>query len=296
MNGTMTSRGEPVPGDGAPAADVSRIAVRLLRGVERLPAGATGALIFGDKSEPSGSVLVENGRICWAAAAGMTRRLTDILMEQSRTPLSRDTIEEAYERCRLDGTPLGASLVARGIVTPRGLRDALLTHTGDAIALLSEALREEGKVSPAWVPNRTRRYDAQFTFNSTEILVAVGVRSDKERGLRAKGALENALQDGAAGAAFRADPQRELPICEIRGEQIGVEGLVELGRWAHFALERSSRFSPAEVVAATSASRSGALAWSAEGVVYTALCEDRAVLSYLMSRRSRGELANAEKT
>lgn len=289
MNGTLTSEGESVTGEENRITDESRITVRLLRGVERLPEGATGAFIFGDKKEPTGSVLVENGRICWAAAAGMQRRLTDILVAQSRPPLSKDVIEEVYERCRRDGIPLGAGLVARGVVTPRGLRRALIEHTGEAIALLSEALTQEGKVSPAWVANRARGYDAQFTFTSAEILVAVGSRTSKGQAGKAKDVLEHALQDGGAGVAFLTEQRHELPVCEVRGEEVGVEGLVDLSRWARAALERCSEFSSCNVVTVTSASRAGCLTWSSEGVVYAALCEDRSNLSYLMSQRARGK-------
>ena len=290
VNGTLTSEDEPVSGEERRTTDVSRITVRLLRGIERLPEGATGAFIFGDKKEPTGSVLVENGRICWAAASGMKLRLTDILVAQARPPLSKDVIEDVYERCRRDGIPLGAGLVAQGVVTPRGLRQALLVHSGDAIALLSEALSREGKVSPAWIANRASRYDAQFTFTSAEILVAVGSRTSKEQAGNAQDVLEHALQDGGAGVAFLTEQRHELPICEVRGEEVGVEGLVDLSRWARAALERCSQFSSCDVVAMTSASRAGSLTWSSEGVVYAALCEDRSNLSYLMSQRARGKL------
>ena len=43
-----------------------------------LEPGATGALLFGPPARPVGTVFLEEGRVCWAATAGMNRRLTDL--------------------------------------------------------------------------------------------------------------------------------------------------------------------------------------------------------------------------
>ena len=295
MTVTLTAEGETVLAEEDNTEALSRVTVRLLRGVERLPAGATGALVFGgDKEESKGMILVENGRICWAATPGMERRLTDILVSQSRPPLSEAAVKEVYQRCRRDGTPLGAGLVARGVVTPRGLRQALLKHAGEAITQLSRVLKSEGKVSPAWVPNRTRRYDAQFTFTPAEILAAVGARVDEAKAVEGNEALRQALGDGGAGAAFLEGTENELPVAEMRGEQVGVEGLVGLGAWARSAIRRCIPFSSCNLVAVTSHSKSGVIAWMSEGVIYVALCEDRSDLSHLMAQRARARAARPD--
>lgn len=292
MTETLTAEGETVLAEEDNTEALSRVTVRLLRGVERLPAGATGAFVFGgNKEESKGMILVENGRICWAATPGMERRLTDILVSQSRPPLSEAVVEEVYQRCRREGIPLGAGLVAGGVVTPRGLRQALLKHAGEAITHLCRALKSEGKVSPAWVPNRTRRYDAQFTFTPAEIVVAVGARVDETKAVQGSEVLRHALEDGGAGAAFLEGTVDELPVAEVRGEQVGVEGLVGLGAWAQAAIRRCRFFSACNLVAAMLPSRSGVITWMSEGVVYVALCEDRSNLSHLISQRARARAA-----
>lgn len=294
MTPTATLDGNTSAGEEGRFRALSRFTVRLLRGVERLPVGATGAFVFAEeKAEPRGMILVENSRICWAATPGMERRLTDILVSQSKPPLSNAVVEDVYERCRRDGTPLGAGLVARGVVTPRGLRQALLKHAGEAIAALSEALKGEGKVTPTWVSNRTRRYDAQFTFTPAEILVAVGARADEAEGIKARETLQHALEDGGAGAAFLEEGDHELPVAEVRGDTVGVEGLVELGAWGRTTLGHCASFSSSNLVAATSLSRAGVVTWTVDGIVYVALCEDRSNLSHLVSQRARGRATHS---
>ena len=81
--------------------------LRLLKGIDSLPQGATGALVFTSRDAPQGTVLVEDNRVCWAAASNMERRLTDILRRQTDPPLRVDDFEEIYEECYRDKIPLG---------------------------------------------------------------------------------------------------------------------------------------------------------------------------------------------
>ena len=71
--------GQPTPPRGVPPsipADASVLmgAVQVLDVLERLPAGATGAMKFAE-----GIVLMESGYICWAFARDMEHRLTQLL-------------------------------------------------------------------------------------------------------------------------------------------------------------------------------------------------------------------------
>jgi hypothetical protein len=273
-----------------PAADV-KTTVRLLRGIERLPEGATGALVFTRGDERLGTLLVEDKRVCWAAASGMETRLTDILSRQANPPIPQPLIEDVFEQCRHDGSPLGAALVSRGLVSAEGLESALRQHTGEATLHLSHLLRGHDRLAPTWLPSRTRRYEAQFTFTPAEILVCVGALGNQEITPRAHRVLAPILEDGVVAAAFFAGrgEASHLPVAQVRGELLGVESLVNLGAWAHGALGDVARFSEGDhLVAATTFGRETVVAWTRDEILYAALCEDRIGLSVLVARRARG--------
>ena len=78
-------------------------ATHLLSRIEELAADATGALLFTSNEDPVGSILLEGGRICWIAARGLGRRLTDLLAERSGgsgAPPSRRSTAIAAEPAR----------------------------------------------------------------------------------------------------------------------------------------------------------------------------------------------------
>jgi hypothetical protein len=60
-----------------------------------MPTRATGALVFGEGEAAIGSVLLENGRICWAVSQQMRTLLTDIL-RSLRGHLSRRRFWKVY--------------------------------------------------------------------------------------------------------------------------------------------------------------------------------------------------------
>jgi hypothetical protein len=264
--------------------------LRLLRGVERLPEGAHGALVFGTKDERLGTMLVEDRRVCWAAASGMETRLTDILQRQTRPPIDPVLIERVFARCRADGAPLGAALVAQGVVTPAGLKRALREHTAEAVVRLSALLNKRERFAPVWQPNRARKYDAQFTFAPAEILVCVRTLGGGDVGSAYRCLLPVGEACVAAAVFSPGTLDRDLlPLAQVNGETIGVEGLVQLGGWARSAVASASAFASGEsLLAATNAFHQTVVLWAAENLVCTALCEDRSALSLVMARRIRG--------
>jgi len=143
---------------------------RLLAYIDDLPAGATGALHFGDQ----GVILLESRKVCWAVARSMRIRLTDILRNQSTPPLPRERVEQIYRRCKESGTPIGEALVASGLATEAGLRAALFKHNGEAIV----ALAQSGIVPDAFVPHLKTGYDPKFSFTSCEVLAMLGSFDD----------------------------------------------------------------------------------------------------------------------
>jgi hypothetical protein len=206
--------------------------VRLLKGIDRLPDGATGALVFTSQDSPQGTVLVEDNRVCWAAASNMGHRLTDILRHESDPPLPAETFEEVYEECYQRSSPLGETLVARGLVTSEGLWHGLLRHTAEAICVLASS----SSLSPVWASNRTRRYNAEYTFSTPELLSCIGSFGFEEQANEAQQTLREITPREAVGLAYLVDSSRELPLAHVAAEGRDCEQLVELGKWARRAL------------------------------------------------------------
>lgn len=139
--------------------------LRVLSELESLPAEANGALAFGEGLTVSGVVLVEHGRVCWAAAHGLRRRLTDHLREACEPKLSHDEVEALVAACRIESKPVGEALVSQGRITPEGLRAALLQHTAESLSS-----GEHWTAAARWVPHKARGYQSAYTFHPVELL------------------------------------------------------------------------------------------------------------------------------
>lgn len=208
------------------------ILLRLLKGIDRLPVGATGALVFTAKDAPQGTVLVEDNRVCWAAASNMEHRLTHILRHQNPSPLPPEAIEEIYQECLRDGIPLGETLVERGVVTAEGLWRGLRQHTAEAICLLATT----SNLAPIWASNRQRRYDAQFTYSTSELLSCAGSFGFEERAAQAELTLREITPREAVGLAYQVNSTYELPLAHVSAEDWDCEELVAIGKWAREVL------------------------------------------------------------
>ena len=189
-----------------------------LKGIDRLPEGATGALVFTSQDAPQGTVLVEDNRVCWAAASNMEHRLTDILRHESFPPLPAATFEALYEECHRDHIPLGETLVERGLVTPDGLWRALLRHTAEAVCVLASS----SSLSPVWASNRQTRYDAQYTFSTSELLSCAGSFGLEEQASEAQETLREITPREAVGLAYHSSDSHELPIAHVSAEGVGL--------------------------------------------------------------------------
>jgi hypothetical protein len=205
--------------------------LRLLKGIDRLPRGATGALVFASKDAPQGTVLVEENRVCWAAASNMEHRLTDILRHETDPPLPKAIFESVYEECHRERIPLGETLVERGIVTTEGLSHALRRHTAEAICVLASSKA----LSPVWASNRQRPYDAQHTFSTGELMSCVGSFGFDKEAKRAAQMLQEVTPRASVGVAY-LEKGHELPVAQISVDGWECAALVELGHWARKAL------------------------------------------------------------
>jgi hypothetical protein len=204
--------------------------LRLLRGIDGLPRGATGAFSFSDASSLQGTVLIEDRRICWAASSDMENRLTDLLRGQGRTRLPPMAFEELYQECHRENLPLGETLVARGLVSGEGLRYALRQHTAEAIARLAGA----ASLALTWSFHPTRRYDAQFTFGTSELLCCIGALGLEPKAVEADRTLREVTPERSVGVAFLTGT--DLPVAQVSAESWCCQSLVDLGEWALAAL------------------------------------------------------------
>jgi len=187
----------------------------LIECVERTDQG-TGALICETAGDRLATVLLEEGRICWAVASGMRRRLTDLLLETAPRPLERNELERIYRDCKGRNVPLGEELVRLGVVPPSGLRDALAQHTSEAIVRVGEA----DAVTFGWVAHRAPGYSPKFTFETLDIALRV---ADKVYPAAATEGRRVLQQSGLPGIAFRGTDEPDggaFPVAATRADEL----------------------------------------------------------------------------
>ncbi len=255
--------------------------LRILRLIDDLPRGATGALHFGEE----GIILVQSKKICWAVARTMRIRLTDILRAQTTPPTPRESIEEIFRACKRSGTPIGEALVTSGLVSEAGLRAALFKHNGEAIV----ALAQSGAFFHQFVSHSKTGYDPRFLFSPCEVLAMLGARDDPARATAAQLELGNTLVQDTTGAAFvRSNAiSSSLVIAVDRDCDFTVADLLEACNWVSGLLDVARTFDP-EVFAARAAlgERAVLATWQIRDVGYFGLCASRAAAARLVSRLS----------
>lgn len=267
--------------------DVASIqsAVELLQHVESLPATATGVLSFGD----DGVILLQSRRICWAVAANMQKRLTDILCQQKNPPLPRAAMEALFRQCKGDGKPIGEALVSSGLLSEAQLRSALAFHSGEAVARIAHARRRP----TGFLPHTKTGYDARFVFQSVELLASLCAGREPEVASEVAVRLKQTLVPGATGFAFKRDQELGLPMilavdpaCELR-----VKEALEIGSWSSRLFDITTYFDPSTTVAsATWCARTSIVTWREDDVSYAAVCSGRpasTLLVSLLAKRTR---------
>lgn len=254
---------------------------RLLGYIDDLPAGATGALNFG----AHGVILLQNRKICWAMEHSMRLRLTDILRNQSTPPVSRETVEQIYRKCKMTGTPIGEALVASGLATEAGLRAALFKHNGEALVALARA----GASPDDWVTHTKPGYDPKYSFSPCEMLAMLGAVDDPARATAAQLELSGMLVPESVGAAFTrsADASGALVIAVDRNCDFAVADLVGVCNWVAGLFDVAQTFDH-EVFAARAnfGEQAGLVTWRLADVGYVGLCASRAAAARLVSRLS----------
>ena len=253
--------------------------LRLLSQVDELPAGATGALHFGDQ----GVVLLQARKICWAVARTMRLRLTDILRNQTTPPVPREAVEAIYRRCKQTGTPIGEALVAGGLATEAGLRAALFKHNGDAIVALAKC----GLPPSAFASHSKTGYDPKFSFSPCELLAMLGSLDDPAGAAAAQVELSAMLVEDSVGAAFvrGSAVSGAMLIALGRGCDLPVRDLLELCSWASGLFDLARTFdSKIQAARVTWGSHASLVTWRCKDIGYVALCSSRAAAARLVSR------------
>jgi hypothetical protein len=254
--------------------------------VDSLPADACGALVVGGGERPSaGLILVERGRVCWAAASGMRDRLRDILRRHCLAKLDDGELEAFFQRTRDEGKPLGEALERSGLVSAAALRAALVEQTVESLLAIGASLGDcDGSWQLRWVEGPARGYSPRFTFATAEIAASIGARvADETAAALASDHLERIAGTGSAAVAFTAGPLGAPHFFGLRSMlALEVRDLLELADWATAALEASAGFSAINTHALAQSMPAGAVAWQYERQLYAAACPSRESLHRLV--------------
>lgn len=240
-----------------------RNAVELCAFVDRLsPDDAGELLVFRDEGGAHGTVFVERGRVCWAAARGLAPRLAQLLTEAAR--VAPNEMDELVRRCRREGKRLGEFFVEQKIVCSEGLRRAFFQHTVESLDSLCSA-----EARGAW-RTRSSGYSPPFTFDTSELLAGAVARAHANDACLSAAALGafTGLRPGEWGAAFLrlrtlAAP---LPIAVTGSWPEKSLTLMKAGKWAASTLDVSRIFQDDDALVTTiDGAEGGALvAWRCE--------------------------------
>lgn len=278
----------PSPALGVAASAVLPFLVRL----EEVPANAAGALVFGPLHRPAGTIVMEHGRVCWASARTMRRRLTDLLRYQNDPPLAATTVESVYRRCAIERKPLGETLVQQGIVSETQLRRALRQHSSEAVAVLSL----QRAAAPRWIPHRHSRYDARFCFSLVDLLISIGALNNVDVARSSRKELASVLDAGGVGFAYHIAPGCALPtpIAAFNADEFKAADVVSLGNWSKDALDIGRACDgSADLVTTTRPGSGGVVAWASAEVLYTAICSNASEVACVIAQRARRRCAES---
>lgn len=259
--------------------------IELLEHVEELPAGASGTLLVKGGGSPGGAIMVDDRQICWVAAQGLGRRLSDLLRTSAVRSIGTDELEQIVLACRDTGEPLGQALLARGLITEAALVRALRRHS-------TESLIAVGRGSPelTWTP-RAQGFPPRHRLPTATLLAEVGATARWGGHAPSLGWLTECKARGAAfarpqiGGDVRADDPMLTPVAEVGMAAAGARGLLELGRWTASSIDAVRAIDP-EVGCALFDDDAGrrCAGWRRGVLVLVAVCDDDVTLARVVSR------------
>jgi hypothetical protein len=250
--------------------------------VDELEGSATGELVVQRGGAARGTVFVERGRVCWAAARGLARRLTELLGERASLPPA--DMERMFLACKSKGVPIGEHLVACGALRADDLRAALLDHTVESLDHLV------GGAQGVWRPRAGKGYSPRFTFTSAELLVRSGALRQPATARAARGLIERWFAGSVWAAAFArtASSAYPQPIASA-GAIPCARALIHHGRWAVSTLDVVHTFSGDDALLSVIRSDTSALVALHEGAcVVVGESDAQGPARILNRRRARG--------
>ncbi|HEX4386450.1 MAG TPA: hypothetical protein VH083_26025 [Myxococcales bacterium] len=251
-------------------------AADVIHELERVPDASSGALV---RHRPDGSMagamLVELGRVCWAVSKQQTRRLTDVIMDESPT-LTRDQVENVVHLCRNDHLPLGETLIARGLVSPPVLRKALLRHTCEAL----EHLVHEESSRWNWVEHGGRGYAPYLTFSQPELGAGLNAREFPDLSAMAESGLRAAVGYGTRGFAVDRTQSGRTPLAQIGCEDHDAASLADLA----LDLEAALVTAPLAVAQIDDLACAG---WADDKILYVLICDGDLAFNRLLAHVAR---------
>lgn len=239
--------------------------------LDELPATATGEVVCtSDEGVRVGTVFVEKGRVCWAVAPGLARRLVDLLRE-GLVSGGTSVLEEAFRTCRSEGRPLGEHLVSSGIVSESDLRAALLRHSAESLVA---SCRERSRA--CFMPRGPRGYSPWFTFDTPTLLVEAGDVLVPSAARRARAVLASSLTDHGWAAAFARTGGAPTALALAGHHPTVASEVTSLGKWAASAVDMASAAAGApSFVAASLSNGDTAACWMESEVLVAAVVPAR---------------------
>jgi hypothetical protein len=243
--------------------------INVLVQVEDIANSDSGLLAFG---ADAGGIFVERGRICWAAARGLSRRLQEILRSYAH-----DTDFDAiYERCRNTGKLLGETLVEEGYITPRDLEVSLRRHSAESLLALCHDVHEE----PVWRSRGERGYAPRFTFRPLDVFLDVIALTSPELHGTARAELLPFDAPDRLGAAFRLTDEL-VPVAAFG--DLSVFELWNLGAWAaNLPIASRELGSSAQLAIGGTSERDAFAVWWRADLLYIVISQDRRAISDVM--------------
>lgn len=258
----------------------------LLEMVDEVHAGESGSIIFGGGSK--GIILVQSGRICWAASPALAARLSHRIRRDAT--VDDHQLAAIFRECRESGKPFGETLAARGVVTFEALRTALLQHTAEALLHLA------GEPSPLWVPSPLSvlspadRYDRSLTFPSAELLTHSADGWWGPLAAEARNELAAAIGDRTiVGLAFLRDTGTRgaiVPVGVVGAGDLSAKEVLAAGR-AAAALMVSGDALGARLIASTCVDGRTSVVWLDHGAYYVAIAPERSEIAFIVAHLSR---------
>lgn len=261
----------------------------LLGVIEGLEGHPTGVL----KLLPFGRIYLEQGRVCWVMVPGQQQRLGELLRYQRNPPIDSSLLLKIVKDCQEQNTPLGEALLRSGEISEEGLRAALLSHSAESIARISNS---HWKVEGFYAQDEAK-YDARFVFSTVELMTHLGAGKHLTLAAVAKKSLTNALVGGGSGVAFirRASVNHPILIAVAGSFSATVLQTCELCSWTS-SLFDLARTVDLDVYAASGSWRGSqaVVTWQQEEVSYTALFTSRAAAAVGLASITRKHTSKQE--